>query len=285
MSGWQYYSAHDLGLQGDQRYCSPLRENDFTQNLLRLGWLASIRLVFKLWNHLEIRGLENVPVKPPFVITANHTSHLDALVLASALSLRWRDQISPLAAGDYFFCSKLRAAFSATVLNALPLWRQRQQGRRHELSGLRDRLLQQSAIYIVFPEGSRSRDGALHDFKPGFATLVAGTATPVLACHLSGSFDALPPDKGFVRPRKIVLQIGTPVTFETVANHVAGWRQICAAIRQQTVALQSCGPPIAKSRHDGRRGKLLLLFRFARVLLHRRLRRMVVIPSFDRHIH
>jgi 1-acyl-sn-glycerol-3-phosphate acyltransferase len=280
MSNWQYYSAHDLGLGGDQRYCSPHRENDFTQNLMRLGWLTSIRLVFKLWNRLEIRGLENVPVKPPFVITANHTSHLDALVIASALSLRWRDQISPLAAGDYFFCSSLRAAFSATILNALPIWRQRQRGQRHELSDLRDRLLQQSAIYIVFPEGSRSRDGGLHNFKPGFATLVAGTTTPVLACHLSGSFDALPPDKGFVRPRKIVLQIGTPVTFENVTNHAEGWRQICAVIREETVALQTCGPSIAKSRHDGWRDKLLLTFRFARFLLSRRLRSMVVIPSF-----
>jgi len=277
MKQWQYSSAHDLGLEAKQRHCSPRRENDLAQNLMRLGWLGSIRLIFKFWNRLEIHGLENVPLKPPFVITANHSSHLDALVLASALSLRWRDQISPLAAGDYFFSSKPRASFSATVLNALPIWRHRQRGQRHELGDLRDRLREQSAIYIVFPEGSRSRDGGLHEFKPGFATLVAGTSIPVLPCHLSGSFAALPPDKSVVRPRKIVLQIGTPVTFESVTNHAEGWRQIGAVIREKTVALQACGTFVAKSRRDNLRDNLLLTFRFARFLLHRRLRGMAAL--------
>ena len=280
MNRWQYTSAHDLGLEANQRHCSPHRENDLAQNLMRLGWLGSIRLVFKFWNRLEIHGLENVPAKPPFVITANHSSHLDALVLASALSLRWRDQISPLAAGDYFFSSKPRASFSATVLNALPIWRHRQRGQRHELGDLRDRLREQSAIYIVFPEGSRSRDGGLHEFKPGFATLVASTNIPVLPCHLSGSFAALPPDKNVVRPKKIILQFGTPVTFETVTNHAEGWRQICASIREKTVALQACGPAIAKARRHDWRDKLLLTFRFARLVFHRRLRNFTALPSF-----
>ena len=95
MNFWNYASAQDLGLKTKQRYCSAQRENTLTHNLIRLGWLTSIRLIFKYWNHLEIHGLENVPTAPPFVVTANHSSHLDALVIASALSLRWRDRISP----------------------------------------------------------------------------------------------------------------------------------------------------------------------------------------------
>jgi 1-acyl-sn-glycerol-3-phosphate acyltransferase len=276
MNRWRYSSAHDLGLEAKQRYCSPHRENDFVGNLMRLGWLASLRLVFKLWNRLEVHGLKNVPTQPPFVITANHTSHLDALVIASALSLRWRNQISPLAAGDYFFSSQARAGFSATILNALPIWRQRQGGQRHELGDLRDRLREQSAIYIVFPEGSRSRDGQLHEFKPGFATLVAGTDIPVLPCHLSGSFAALPPDNGFVRPRKIILQIGAPITFKTVTNHVVGWRLLCNVVREKTVTLQSCGAPVVKPPHADLHDKRLLNFRFARLLLHRRLRSLAI---------
>jgi 1-acyl-sn-glycerol-3-phosphate acyltransferase len=272
MNRWQYSSAHDLGLQAQQRHCSPHRENDFTENLMRLGWLTSLRLVFKLWNRLEVRGLEHIPANPPFVITANHSSHLDALVIASVLSLRWRDQISPLAAGDYFFASKTRAGLSAIILNALPIWRQRHQGQRYELGDLRDRLRQQSAIYIVFPEGSRSRDGQIHEFKPGFATLVAGTNIPVVPCHLSGSFAALPPDKGVVRPQKIILQIGTPLTFETTANHAVGWRQLCEVVREKTVALQTCGSPIVRSTRSSLHDSLLLTFRIARFLLHRRFR-------------
>ena len=272
MNDWRYDPAHDLGLQTNQRHRSTLRESDLTSSVLRLGWLMTVRTILKCWNRLEIHGLENLPAQPPFVIVANHSSHLDTVVLASALSLRWRDHVSPLAAGDYFFASPPLAGFSAVILNALPIWRNRRGGQRHELGDLRERLVNQSAIYIVFPEGSRSRDRQLHEFKPGFATLVAGTAVPVIPCHLSGSFDALPPDAGTVRPRKIILQIGAPLTFETAGNHAEGWRRIAAVAREQIVELATRERPSGKyrSRHWG--GKLLLTARFARLLLRRRFR-------------
>ena len=272
MNDWRYHSAQDLGLQTNERHCSPLRESDLTSNVLRLGWRITVRTILKCWNRLEIRGLENLPAQPPFVIVANHASHLDTVVLASALSSRWRDQISPLAAGDYFFATPPIAGFSAVILNALPIWRNRRGGQRHELGDLRQRLKNQQAIYIVFPEGSRCRDGQLHEFKPGFATLVAETAIPVLPCHLSGSFAAMPPDAYTVRPRKIVLQIGAPMTFETVANHAEGWRQIAAVAREKVIALSACVSPARKFHPRRWSDKLLLIVRFARLLLRRRLR-------------
>jgi 1-acyl-sn-glycerol-3-phosphate acyltransferase len=272
VNDWRYNPALDLGLQPNQRHCSPLRESDLTSSVLRLGWLMTVRTILKCWNRLEIHGLENLPAQPPFVMVANHSSHLDTVVLASALSLRWRDHVSPLAAGDYFFATPPLAGFSAVILNALPLWRNRRGGQRHELGDLRERLVNQSAIYIVFPEGSRSRDRQLHEFKPGFATLVARTTVPVLPCHLSGSFAAMPPDARAVRPRKIILQIGTPLTFETVANHAEGWRRIAAVAREEIVALSACERPSKRYRPRHWGGKLLLTARFSRLLLRRRFR-------------
>jgi 1-acyl-sn-glycerol-3-phosphate acyltransferase len=272
MNDWRYESAQDLGLPAHQRRCSPLRESDLAASVLRLGWLMTVRAILKCWNRLEIRGLENLPAQPPFVVVANHSSHLDTIVLASMLSLRWRDRVSPLAAGDYFFATPPLAGFSAVILNALPIWRHRRGGQRHELGDLRGRLINQHAIYIVFPEGSRSRDGQLQNFKPGFATLVAGTGIPVVPCHLSGSFAAMPPGAGAVRPRKIILQIGTPLIFENVGNHAEGWRQIAASAREQIAALSSRITPARKLYPLRRSEKLLLTFRFARLLLRRRFR-------------
>jgi len=237
MKEWRYDPAHDLSMPAHQRHCSPLRESDLIGSGLRLGWLFTMRTILKVWNRLEIRGLENLPALPPFVMVANHSSHLDSVVLASAIPLRWRDRISPLAAGDYFFPTPPLAGLSAVLFNALPVWRNRHAGQRHELGDLRERLIHQRAIYIIFPEGTRSREGQLHQFKPGFATLVAGTPIPVLPCHLSGCFVALPPDRHVVRPRKIILQIGTPMIFEHVVNHGDGWRRIAESAREQIVAL------------------------------------------------
>lgn len=249
MSDWRYQSAHDLGLSGKQRHCCVQRESSLRDSGLRLLWQIYVRTVLKTWNRMEIRGLENLPAQPPFVLVANHTSHLDAIVLSSILPWRWRNHVSPLAAGDYFFSSLAIAEFSAGVLNALPIWRERQRGQRHELADLRERLINQSAIYIVFPEGSRSRDGELHTFKPGFATLVAGTNIPIVPCHLAGNSTAFPPDKYFLRPHKITLRIGRPMTFEATPNHATGWREIARAVQQEAEHLKTIS---TRDQHLGR---------------------------------
>ena len=69
-------------------------------------WLA-------LAHRLSIEGLENVPAEPPFVLVANHTSHLDALILAACLPRNQRGKVFPIAAGDTFFETKLATAFAA----------------------------------------------------------------------------------------------------------------------------------------------------------------------------
>ena len=250
MSDWRYQSAADLGLAGKDRQCSVKRESSLLDSGLRLLWQTYVRAVLKTWNRMEIRGRENLPAQPPFVLVANHTSHLDAIVLSSVLPWRWRNQVSPLAAGDYFFSSPAVSEFSAGVLNALPIWRERQRGQRHELADLRERLIHQAAIYIIFPEGTRSRDGELHAFKPGFATLVAGTNIPIVPCHLDGNSTAFPPNTFFLRPHKITLRIGQPMTFETVENHATGWREIAEIVQKSAERLKST---CAKEKHRIRR--------------------------------
>lgn len=96
------------------------------------------------------------------------------------------------------------------------------------------------------------------------------THIPVLPCHLSGSFAALPPNKTMVRPRKIVLQIAPPLTFETMANQAAGWREICAVIHEQTLALQATTPHHATPHRGPISHRLVRTYRFARLLRYRR---------------
>lgn len=76
-------------------------------------------------------------------------------------------------------------------MNALPIWRKNCGA--HSLADLRERLLNGRSVYILFPEGTRTRTGAIGKFKPGLGRLVAGTNVPVVPCHLRGTFAALPP--------------------------------------------------------------------------------------------
>ena len=79
----------------------------------------------KLISGASVRWLNCDPENYQRIYFANHTSHLDALVLGATLPLKLRDQLFPLATGDVFFHTPALAAFSATVLNALPVWRKK----------------------------------------------------------------------------------------------------------------------------------------------------------------
>jgi 1-acyl-sn-glycerol-3-phosphate acyltransferase len=228
VDAWTLEPARDLELSGMARFSSVRRESGLAASLGRLVFWSGIRLGLGLLHRLEIRGREYLPATPPFVLAANHASHLDALVLGAALGLRWRDRLFPLAAGDTFFHRRETAAFAAAFLNALPVWRREGTGRG--VRTLRQRLLEESCVYVLFPEGTRSRDGRMGTFKAGIGMLVAGTTVPVVPCHLQGTFAALPPHRVVPRPTRISLQFGAPLEFAATTDDRSGWRRVANTV-------------------------------------------------------
>jgi 1-acyl-sn-glycerol-3-phosphate acyltransferase len=230
---WKLKPARDLGLPPGERFRSVRRESGLLETAGHVLWWALVRAYLRVAHRLEVHGHKNIPSAPPFVLVANHASHLDALVLASPLPVRLRDRIFPIAAGDTFFDTPMMALFSATTLNALPIWRRKSSP--HTLYELRERLLEEPCAYILFPEGTRSRDGSLAAFKPGLGCLVAETQVPVVPCYLEGTYQALPPNRRFPRFHKIRLRIGEPVVFSSRPNNRPGWEEIArqceAAVR------------------------------------------------------
>jgi 1-acyl-sn-glycerol-3-phosphate acyltransferase len=227
---WKLEKARDLGLPPMERYRSPWREGGLVSSILQLLWWSCVRLVFRVWNRMTVHDRDNLPARPPLVLIANHASHLDALVLASLLPLSWRDQLFPLAAKDVFFETLPVAGFAAAVLNALPVWRTTARG--HGLADLRQRLVTEPCVYILFPEGKRTRDGTMAPFKPGIGMLVAGTAVPVVPCYVDGTFAVLPPNAWLLRPRRITVRLGKSLTFEGYADERAGWTGVADALEK-----------------------------------------------------
>jgi 1-acyl-sn-glycerol-3-phosphate acyltransferase len=221
---WQLEPARDLHMPVTQRFKSLRREGGLLETFAHGCWSALVRMYLGIGHRLAIHGVENLPDKPPFVLVANHTSHLDALIVAAALPWRMWDCTSPVAAADNFFDHPAVAIFAGGVINALPIWRKKPSP--HALHELRQRLVEQPAVYILFPEGTRSRDGRLGSFKAGLGMLIGGTNVPVVPCHIRGAFEALPPGVHWPRAHRIALRIGTPLNFAEVANDRDGWRQI-----------------------------------------------------------
>jgi len=96
----------------------------------------------------------------------------------------------------------------------------------HALAELRRKLQQEKAIFIIFPEGGRTRTGSMMPFKHGLGMLVAETNIPVVPCSLFGTFDALPANRKVPRPARIKSAIGPWLEFPSIANDRAGWSEI-----------------------------------------------------------
>jgi 1-acyl-sn-glycerol-3-phosphate acyltransferase len=81
---WEYKPAQDLGISQAERLRSVQRESGLVGFLARKTWWFWVRIVLRLTERIQVEGKEHLPASPPFLIIANHASHLDVLVLATA---------------------------------------------------------------------------------------------------------------------------------------------------------------------------------------------------------
>ena len=228
MEPWQLQPARDTGLTPAERLRSVRRESGLLESLAHEACFLFLRTYFAMAHRLAIIGREKLPAHGPFVLAANHCSHLDALILGAALTPRHRERAFPIAAGDVFFQSNVTSTFSAIMLNALPMWRKN--CGPHALADLRRKLQEEKAVFIIFPEGGRSRNGSVMPFKHGLGMLVAETSVPVVPCGLIGTFEALPPNRKVARPATIKLVIGDALQFASITNDRTGWSQIARSV-------------------------------------------------------
>jgi len=100
------------------------------------------------------------------VYFANHTSHLDALVVWAALPLAIREKTRMVAAQDYWEAGPIRRYISRSMLNAVLIERENVSFKNSPVRVMADEMKDVYSL-ILFPEGGRSQDGTLGEFKSG----------------------------------------------------------------------------------------------------------------------
>ncbi len=186
-----------------------MRETKFQRWVRRLTRKLLTR-VYERWFEFEASGLENLPLSGPFIIAANHTSHMDTGAVMVALGER-AENLFVLGARDYFFNTRLKGWFFHTFLRVVPFDRT-----VNPLEGLRiaAAILQAGYPLLIFPEGTRSVTGKLQPFKPGLGLLAIETGVPVVPALIEGTFEALPKGRFLPRKSKIRVTFGEPVRVE-----------------------------------------------------------------------
>jgi long-chain acyl-CoA synthetase len=165
------------------------------------------RVTYRTLFSLQAVGRENLPADTPFIIAANHTSHLDSLAVLLAAGDRG-GRLRVVGAKDYFFNTALKAWFFGRVLHAIPFDRN-----ENFVEGLRlcKRALEENYALLIFPEGTRSTNGELQPFKLGVGILARELGVPIVPARIDGAFDALPKGKSMPRPARIRVTFGKPI--------------------------------------------------------------------------
>jgi 1-acyl-sn-glycerol-3-phosphate acyltransferase len=146
-----------------------------------LYWTYYITPLIRRMSSLRVDGLEVLNTPGPFIFVANHNSHLDTPLLLSALPPRVRRRTVVAAAMDNFFMQTVKAFRTVLVFNAIPIDRHRINRRSSQLAL---ELVEDRWNLLLYPEGGRSPDGNLQEFKGGAAYLAERSKATVVPTYI-----------------------------------------------------------------------------------------------------
>lgn len=161
--------------------------------------------VYKIFFSLEVKGRENFPEKGAFIVASNHLSYLDPPTIGFVCPRKL-----------YYFAKeslfKIKV-FSTLIklLGAIPVGRDMAAPVSLK-KGLE--ILKKGKCLVIFPEGTRSKDGKIKEGKPGVGFLAVKGKVPVVPVRLKGTDEALPINAKFIRIAKIKVIVGKPMFFE-----------------------------------------------------------------------
>lgn len=156
--------------------------------------------------HVTVIGAEKLKgVTGGFVVVANHSSHLDTPLIVGALPRKLARYLAAGAAADYFFDVWWRRGLTALFFNAFPVQRTSASPASDAAVSAKS-LLSRGIPLLVFPEGTRSKDGTFGKFKPGAAALALSCDVPCIPLALIGVHIAHP--RGTNWPKRGRLPVG-----------------------------------------------------------------------------
>jgi 1-acyl-sn-glycerol-3-phosphate acyltransferase len=201
---------------------------------MRWWWLLVLLLIrvvgAALWS-LRVFGIENLPRRGGFLLASNHQSFLDPALVAACLFPR---EMHFMARRSLF----RNPVFGAIIArcNAFAIERD-----TADVKGVKEAIarLEAGNVLLVFPEGTRTRNGSIGPMKAGVGTLAERAAVPIVPVLIEGAYEVWPKGAPLPRSGRIRVVVGKPIPSGTDYADNAGER-IRSAIVGLKGELQGC---------------------------------------------
>ncbi len=213
--------------------------------LFRFLFTAIDCLLFKLFFSIKQEGAGNVPLEGAYILYGNHTSFLDGPAIGACLPRRPVFQIFYFVFGPYFFRPFIK---NRVLRNFVKM------GRfipfdfsTHFLEALRSCyfVLEHGKGLCFFPEGLRSTDGKIGEFKKGFGILAKVTGAMLLPVAITGAHEAWPSTAKYPKRHPINIKFGKPLLPGDLEKEGISmgaqdpYEAICLAARKALVELKN----------------------------------------------
>ena len=162
------------------------------------------RMLFATYFRWRVFHPERVPMTGPVVLASNHASFLDPPLVGSGV----KRPLNYLARASLFRFPGVGAILRK--VQAVPV--DRDGGGAAGLKAILDRLLNGGAI-VLFPEGTRTRDGRLQPARSGIGLTVIKSTGPVVPVRIWGTYEAWGHGRNFPRPHRVAIKYGRPLLF------------------------------------------------------------------------
>lgn len=198
----------DMGAASDQNVTRPAKPTKPAKNLYEpystprilyeiIRWF--VILAFSLIAHVHLRQRYNVPRKGPYIIAANHLSWTDIPLIPAYIP----GKVVYMAKEEAFYS---KVGWLVRFLGAFPV--KRGEGDRQAIRAAGEQL-KQGKVFIIFPEGTRSRTHTLGKAHSGLGMIALRSGVPVVPVAIWGSEHVL---KKFAAP--VTISYGQPVVLK-----------------------------------------------------------------------
>jgi long-chain acyl-CoA synthetase len=212
--------------------------------LFRFLFTAADCLIFKVFFSIKAEGEQNVPKEGAYILYGNHTSFLDGPAIGACLPRRPVFQIFYFVFGPYFFRPFIKNRLLRNLVKMgrfIPF-----DFSTHFLEALRScyYVLQHGKGLCFFPEGLRSTDGEIGEFKKGFGILAKETGAMLVPVAIEGAHEAWPSTAKYPKRYPIKVRFGKPLLPEDLEKEglTMGtkdpYEAICLAARKTLVELK-----------------------------------------------